>query len=102
MAKRPNPEVQKRNIREAWQKLNDDDRIELMIELVGPEPIKPEPYFNGSLLGAFESLADSEKIKLLDAMFMGIAKKIDLKSPLAEYVLAIADNMREIKIKLEA
>ena len=100
MPRVPSPEVQKRNIREAWGKLSDDDKLAIADELFGvspavPVPAVPQPLVDIRML--FAQLHPGARLELLDTVWMEIAVNINLSSPIAASVLSIADGMRDVK-----
>jgi hypothetical protein len=103
MPRVPSPEIQKRNIREAWGKLSDDEKLIIADELFGitmpppPTAATPvEPTVEG-VRSSFAQLHPGARVELLDTMWMEIARTINLSSPIADAVLSIADNMRDVK-----
>lgn len=104
MAKPPDPQVQFRNIREAWARLGDDNRLAIAEELFGPlcsERVVERPVEVDSCVSLeelFERLSYGEKLATIDRLFMGFAASVNLDVAFANTLLIAADAVRDLKL----
>lgn len=115
MPKKPDPEVQFRVIKEAWERLDDDGRLQIVDELFGPIQSAPAPAFQHPPAGPsevhnnqdhgqtmapqaaiqvlFQQLVFSEQLRALGNLFNLVVREVDLSADVAGPVLAAGDEV---------
>lgn len=106
MAKAPDPQVQFRNIRIAWDRLNDDQRLVIAEELIGPLYASQAPA-ETAVEPSRAALDDETRLKdpyaqakHLSNLFIEFARRIDLDIPGVEHVLNASDAVYTMSISL--